>query len=68
MRTAIVHHWLVTHGGGERVAEVMADMFPDAEIFTLFQRPAGTLEGLRQPSNGSTSADTILFSPATQAP
>jgi len=48
MRTAIVHHWLVTHGGGERVAEVMAGMFPQAEIFTLFQRPAGTLEGLRQ--------------------
>jgi len=47
VKTAIVHHWLVTHGGGERVAEVMASMFPDADFFTLFQRPQGTPDGLR---------------------
>ncbi len=35
MRIAIVHHWFVTRGGGERVAEVLAGMFPGADLFTL---------------------------------
>jgi len=35
MRIAIVHHWFVSHGGGERVAEVLAQMYPSADIFTL---------------------------------
>ncbi len=35
MRVAIVHHWFVTRGGGERVAECLASLFPRAEIFTL---------------------------------
>ena len=48
MRIAIVHHWLVTYGGGERVAEVIAQVFPHADIFTLFQRPEGTPIGLRE--------------------
>ena len=41
MRIAVVHHWFVTRGGGERVAECMAALFPGAEIFTLVRRPAG---------------------------
>lgn len=48
MRIAIVHHWLVTRGGGERVAEVIAEIFPEADFFTLFQRPGGTPAGLRK--------------------
>ena len=35
MRVAIVHHWFVTRGGGERVAECLASLFPGAELFTL---------------------------------
>lgn len=35
MRVAIIHHWFVTRGGGERVAECIASLFPEAEIFTL---------------------------------
>jgi glycosyltransferase involved in cell wall biosynthesis len=41
MRVAIVHHWFVTRGGGERVAECIASLFPQAEIFTLVATPAG---------------------------
>lgn len=45
MRVAIVHHWFVTQGGGERVAEVLGDIFPKADVFTLLsereQIPAG---------------------------
>lgn len=41
MRIAVVHHWFVTRGGGERVAECIASLFPDAEIFTLLKSPKG---------------------------
>lgn len=46
MRVALVHHWFVTRGGGERVAECIAALFPDAEIFTLVASPAGLPESL----------------------
>lgn len=34
-RVAVVHDWLVTYGGSERVLEKVLAMFPHAEIFTL---------------------------------
>jgi glycosyltransferase involved in cell wall biosynthesis len=48
VRIAVVHHWFVTRGGGERVAECIASLFPSAEIFTLVASPAGLPESLRQ--------------------
>lgn len=41
MRVAIIHHWFVTRGGGERVAECIAALFPQAEIFTLISSSQG---------------------------
>ena len=41
MRIAVLHHWFVTRGGGERVAECIAALFPSAEVFTLVASPAG---------------------------
>lgn len=35
MNVALVHDYLVQHGGAERVLEAFADMFPEAPIFTL---------------------------------
>jgi glycosyltransferase involved in cell wall biosynthesis len=35
MKIAIVHDFLLKLGGAERVTKVLADMFPDAPIFTL---------------------------------
>ena len=35
MRVAIVHYWLVSMRGGEKVVEALCDMYPDADIFTL---------------------------------
>lgn len=46
MRVAIVHHWFVTRGGGERVAECIASLFPNADLFTLVADAAGIPEGL----------------------
>jgi glycosyltransferase involved in cell wall biosynthesis len=47
MRVAIVHHWLVTQGGGERVLEALARIFPDADIFTLVADPGLIPRSLR---------------------
>lgn len=35
MKVALVHDYLVQHGGAERVLEAFADMFPEAPVFTL---------------------------------
>ena len=46
MRVAIVHHWFVTRGGGERVAACLASLFPEAEVFSLLSSPRGLPESL----------------------
>jgi glycosyltransferase involved in cell wall biosynthesis len=38
-RVALVHYWYMRRRGGERVLDVMADMFPSADIFTIFYSP-----------------------------
>ena len=48
MRVAIVHHWFVTRGGGERVAECLASLFQDPEIFTLLSDARGLPESLAE--------------------
>jgi glycosyltransferase involved in cell wall biosynthesis len=34
-RVALVHHWLHSYTGAERVLSVLADMYPQADIFVL---------------------------------
>ena len=34
MKVAIVHYWLVTMRGGEKVLEELCKLFPQADIFT----------------------------------
>jgi glycosyltransferase involved in cell wall biosynthesis len=36
MKTAIVHDWLITYGGAERVLEQMLRTFPEADLFALY--------------------------------
>lgn len=36
MKVALVHDWLTGMRGGEKVLEAILEMFPQAEIFTLF--------------------------------
>jgi glycosyltransferase involved in cell wall biosynthesis len=40
-RVALVHDWLTGMRGGERVLEVLCDLYPQAELFTLVYRPGG---------------------------
>jgi glycosyltransferase involved in cell wall biosynthesis len=35
LRVAIVHYWFLGRGGGERVVESLAEIFPQADLFSL---------------------------------
>lgn len=48
LRVAIIHHWLVTMRGGERVVEALCEMYPDAEIFTHVYNPDRVSETIRR--------------------
>jgi len=37
MKTAIVHEWLVTYAGSERVVEQMLTLYPGADLFSLVE-------------------------------
>ena len=39
MRVALIHDWLTGMRGGEKVLAALGDIFPDADIFTLFYQP-----------------------------
>ena len=39
MRVAIVHYWLLGMRGAEKVIEALCEMFPEADLFTLFYDP-----------------------------
>lgn len=40
MKVALIHDWLNGMRGGEKVLEVLCELLPDADIFTLFHEPA----------------------------
>ena len=46
-RVAIIHYWLVTMRGGERVLERLLQLFPDADIFTHVYDPAAMSAAIR---------------------
>lgn len=47
MRVAIVHYWLLTMRGGEKVVEALCRLLPQADIFTLFYDPQGVSDVIR---------------------
>ena len=47
LRVALVHYWYVRRRGGERVFEVLAEMFPQADIFMLLHDPTALAQPLR---------------------
>ena len=47
MRVAIVHPWYLANGGAEQTVSVLADIYPDADLFTLFYRPEDLPPNLR---------------------
>jgi glycosyltransferase involved in cell wall biosynthesis len=50
LRTALVHHWLVTQRGGESVLDALLKLFPDAPVFTLVYDKSRSSSALRERS------------------
>jgi glycosyltransferase involved in cell wall biosynthesis len=46
VRVALVHDWLVTYRGGEKVLEAMLELFPDADLFTLIHQKGALPESI----------------------
>jgi len=46
-RVAIIHYWLVTMRGGERVLERLLALFPEADIFTHVYDPSAVSDTIR---------------------
>lgn len=48
MKVALVHYWLVGMRGGEKVLEVLCELYPNADIFTLVADPNEISEKIRK--------------------
>jgi glycosyltransferase involved in cell wall biosynthesis len=47
LRVAITHYWFNGYGGGERVVEALAEIFPQADFFSLIAAEEHALPALR---------------------
>lgn len=45
-RIALVHEWLLTHGGSEEITGQLCQLFPEAELFALVADPVPSLRAL----------------------
>lgn len=45
-KVVIIHDWLTGFRGGERVLEAIAEIYPEAQIYTLFHKKGSTSEYL----------------------
>lgn len=48
VRVALVHDWLITWRGGEKVLAAIAELYPGASIYTLLHEPGSMEGGLEQ--------------------
>jgi glycosyltransferase involved in cell wall biosynthesis len=39
MKVALIHDWIIYMRGAERVLEAFCELYPDADLYTLFHRP-----------------------------
>jgi glycosyltransferase involved in cell wall biosynthesis len=48
VKVALVHDWLVSYRGGEKVLAALAELYPEAPIYTLFYKPESMPRHLRE--------------------
>ena len=60
---AIVHDWLTSMRGGERVAEVLCGVFPQADLFTLTRDPARLSPVLAQRRTTTSAIHCVASAP-----
>lgn len=46
LRVALVHDWLITMRGAEKCLEVLCEIFPEADIFTLFHKEGAVSDAI----------------------
>ncbi len=47
MKIALLHHWLNDIRGGEKVFEIFCELFPEADIYTLFYTEEKTIKCIK---------------------
>jgi glycosyltransferase involved in cell wall biosynthesis len=63
MRVAIIHDWLVTYAGAEKVLEHLLDIYPDADIFsTIDFLPDSEREFIKNKKVSTTFIQKLPFS------
>ncbi|WP_319543137.1 glycosyltransferase [uncultured Pseudodesulfovibrio sp.] len=62
MRIAIIHYWLVTPGGGEKVLRTLCEMYPEADIYTHCLNPQAIPDGLKSHNIRTTFIGKLPFS------
>ncbi len=48
LKVALIHDWLTGQRGGEKVLEVLCEIFPEAPIFTLFHFPGTQIKSIEE--------------------
>src|SRR5262245_16526473 len=48
MRVALVHDWLTGMRGGEKVLDVLCELYPEADLFTLIHHPGSVSPRIEQ--------------------
>lgn len=61
MRTAIVHYWLVSMRGGERVLEQLCKLYPEADVYTHVVDEATLTKELRRHDIETTFISSLPF-------
>lgn len=61
-RVAIVHYWLVSMRGGERVLERLLGLYPQADVFTHVYDPTRVSARIREAHVTTTFVDSLPFS------
>jgi glycosyltransferase involved in cell wall biosynthesis len=62
MKIAIVHYWFLAEGGGEKVIESLAMMYPGADVFCLFVDKQRLPSGISDARVHCSALDRIPFS------
>ncbi|MDP8999495.1 MAG: sugar transferase [Myxococcota bacterium] len=62
-RVAIVHDWLTSMRGGERVVEALCGVFPQADLFTLTWDPASLSPALAERRATTSSIHSLAKAP-----
>lgn len=67
MRVAIVHYWLTSMRGGEKVVEALCEMYPQADVFTNVYVPDRISETIRSRRVRTTFVNRLPFAPRVRA-